>query len=226
MSLPNPGQSASPFEILTSEKMNDTYENIESLADGSGFSLADGAAIDDSNGNELIEVSVVGSAVNHVDISNAATGNAPTISATGGDTNIDINLTPKGTGRVVLNGAGAPATAYVATNESTSSTSYTDLATTTDQVTVTIGASGMALVTVSAQLVTGNQYVSFGVSGASTVSASDDSALFSNPANILTSKTELVTGLTAGSTTFKMKYKAGTAASKSFLRRSISVVPL
>ena len=37
---------------------------------------------------------------------NAATGNAPELSATGGDTNVDLNLTPKGIGRVTFNGGG------------------------------------------------------------------------------------------------------------------------
>ena len=37
---------------------------------------------------------------------NAAAGNAPALSATGGDTNIDMTLTPKGTGRVTINGGG------------------------------------------------------------------------------------------------------------------------
>lgn len=37
MALPNPGMSFSPFAILTAEEMNDLVENIESLADGTGF---------------------------------------------------------------------------------------------------------------------------------------------------------------------------------------------
>lgn len=37
MSLPNPSMSFSPFAILTAEEMNDLVENIESLADGTGF---------------------------------------------------------------------------------------------------------------------------------------------------------------------------------------------
>lgn len=56
--------------------------------------------INDSSGNELIKVTAVGSAVNELTISNNATGSGPIISATGGDTNIDINLVPKGTGGV------------------------------------------------------------------------------------------------------------------------------
>jgi hypothetical protein len=59
-------------------------------------------SIDDTNGNELIGVTATGSAVNEFTVANAATGNAPALLATGGDTNIDINITPKGTGEVNL----------------------------------------------------------------------------------------------------------------------------
>lgn len=57
-------------------------------------------SLDDTNGNELFKFTATGSAVNELTVANAATGNAPSISATGGDTNIPINLTPKGTGTV------------------------------------------------------------------------------------------------------------------------------
>jgi hypothetical protein len=40
------------------------------------------------------------SAVNYLQVTGAATGAAPSITATGSDTNIDIRLTPKGTGNV------------------------------------------------------------------------------------------------------------------------------
>jgi len=55
----------------------------------------------DSNGNEWLDVSATASAVNYLEITNAATGNGPTISAVGDDTNIDLNISPKGSG--VLN---------------------------------------------------------------------------------------------------------------------------
>jgi hypothetical protein len=58
----------------------------------------------DSNGNELFLLTATGSAVNEFTLANAATGAGPTLSSTGGDTNIDINLTPKGAGDVVLAG--------------------------------------------------------------------------------------------------------------------------
>ena len=50
----------------------------------------------DANGNELLLVTATGSAVNELTLANAATGNPPILSATGGDTNIGITLTPKG----------------------------------------------------------------------------------------------------------------------------------
>lgn len=58
--------------------------------------------IKDENGNEQITFSTTASAVNEITIKNAATGNGPQIQATGGDTNIDLGLVPKGTGAVNL----------------------------------------------------------------------------------------------------------------------------
>jgi len=54
--------------------------------------------INDSNNNELIKVTATGSAVNEITVANAATGNGPTLSATGDDTNIDLNIAGKGSG--------------------------------------------------------------------------------------------------------------------------------
>lgn len=56
--------------------------------------------ISDTNGNELIKFTATGSAVNEITVINAATGNAPDVQATGGDTNIDLKLTAKGTGKI------------------------------------------------------------------------------------------------------------------------------
>ena len=57
-------------------------------------------AINDTNANELIKFTATASAVNEITVANAATTTNPVISATGGDTNIGITLTPKGTGGV------------------------------------------------------------------------------------------------------------------------------
>ena len=66
--------------------------------------IDDAHFIGDENGNEQIIFQTTSSAVNQFDVTNAATGNAPELSATGGDTNIDLKLTPKGTGQVVIDG--------------------------------------------------------------------------------------------------------------------------
>lgn len=58
----------------------------------------DGTVIFDSNGNEVIKVLKVASAVNEVTFLNAAIAGNPEIRATGTDTNIDLLLTGKGTG--------------------------------------------------------------------------------------------------------------------------------
>lgn len=71
--------------------------------------------IDDTNGNELLKLTATASAVNELTLANAATGGAPTLSATGGDTNIGIALTPKGTGGVVFP-AGAVGTPAITTS--------------------------------------------------------------------------------------------------------------
>tara|TARA_R110000765_G_scaffold122802_1_gene219477 strand:+ start:1850 stop:3055 length:1206 start_codon:yes stop_codon:yes gene_type:complete len=66
-----------------------------------------GTSILDTGGNELALLTATGSAVNEITIANAAASSGPTISATGSsDSNIDLNINPKGTGRVTL-GAGA-----------------------------------------------------------------------------------------------------------------------
>ena len=62
--------------------------------------------IDDSNGNEEIIFTATASAVNEITIANAATGNNPNFTASGSDTNVGINFTPKGTGAVTFNGTG------------------------------------------------------------------------------------------------------------------------
>jgi hypothetical protein len=59
-------------------------------------------SINDTNGNEIIKTPATASAVNEVTVTNAATGNAPAISATGGDTDIDLSLVGKGAGKVKI----------------------------------------------------------------------------------------------------------------------------
>ena len=80
-------------------------------------------SIQDDSNNEYIKMAKTASAVNEFTVTNAATGNAPNLSATGGDTNIDLNLTPKGYGRATFNGQGKiQSVAEKVTTEATAAT--------------------------------------------------------------------------------------------------------
>ena len=66
--------------------------------------IDDAHFIADENGNEQIIFQTTGSAVNQFDITNAASGSGPKLEATGGDSNIDLNIEAKGTGHVTVRG--------------------------------------------------------------------------------------------------------------------------
>lgn len=87
--------------------------------------IVSGGFIADANGNEQIIFNTTSSAINEFTITNAASGSSPTLSATGGGTNIDINLIPKGSGSVVIS-------SDLAVNGSTSA----DITTTTNAATL------------------------------------------------------------------------------------------
>lgn len=65
--------------------------------------FVNGGFIADANGNEEVIFVTTASAVNELTVTNAATTGTPSIAATGGDTNISLNLVPKGTGTVQAN---------------------------------------------------------------------------------------------------------------------------
>lgn len=68
--------------------------------------FADGGFIADAAGLQLVIFDSVSSAVNEVTVANAATGDAPSIKASG-ETNIGLNISGKGTGGVTLTNATA-----------------------------------------------------------------------------------------------------------------------
>ena len=97
---------------LASDLVDDTSPQLGGDLDTNSFNIAfdDAHGINDENGNEQIIFQTTASAVNQFDITNAATGNAPSISATGGDSNVDIALIPKGTGETKIGTGAANAT--------------------------------------------------------------------------------------------------------------------
>ena len=97
---------------LASDLVDDTSPQLGGDLDTNSFNIAfdDAHGINDENGNEQIIFQTTSSAVNQFDVTNAATGNAPSISATGDDSNIDIALIPKGTGETKIGTGAAAAT--------------------------------------------------------------------------------------------------------------------
>lgn len=128
--------------------------------------------------------------------------------------------------------------AAVETDEFTTSTSPTDLATVGPAVTVTVPASGRVKVELSVVTynTVANAYVYAGValSGANTVGAltpnSRSIIAMSATANqrMMGSRSFIISGLTPGSTTFTMKYAVdvGTAGNGHFSGRALLVTPL
>ena len=91
-------------------------------ANGNNILIDNTNSINDENDNEQIKFSTTSSAVNEFTVTNASTGNAPALSVTGGDTNVDLNLTPKGIGRVTLGAAKIQQTTEKVTNSATAAT--------------------------------------------------------------------------------------------------------
>jgi hypothetical protein len=126
----------------------------------------------------------------------------------------------------------ATAAARVDTPETRNNAGYGDLATTGPSATVTIPASGAALVTVTGQVAPpmgGTGYMSF--AGAN-IGAADNQALIrdagtSNSTGYLqASATFYVTGITPGSQTFTAKYRSSAGDTVTFSNRHLIVVPL
>ena len=85
-------------KTLTSPTVNTPTINAPKISGLSG-----GGVLQDSSGNEVLELTKTASAVNHVNLTNNATSNNPKITAKGGDTNVGLELETKGTGKIILN---------------------------------------------------------------------------------------------------------------------------
>ena len=128
----------------------------------------------------------------------------------------------------------ASATADVATNQGTTSVTYTDLGTVGPAVTVTTGTKALVIVSALAYNNTsGSQsLMSAAVSGATTLAASDTRAYLveataNNIPSLGMSSATLITGLTAGSNTFTAKYRREyVSGSATFSQRNITVIDM
>ena len=87
------------IEIQTGgDVVDDTSPQLGGNLDTNSFMIDfdDAHGIRDENGNEQLIFETTSSAVNHIDITNAATGGGAQIGAVGGDSNLNLRLRPKG----------------------------------------------------------------------------------------------------------------------------------
>ena len=101
--------------------------------------IADAGFIADANGAEQIIFQTTASAVNELEVTNAATGNPPIIGASG-ETNVDVHIKPKGTGETRI-GTGA-ASATLTTSGAHDLILDTNSGTNSGTITITDGADG------------------------------------------------------------------------------------
>jgi len=93
-------------DILTLPAGNVTTAGTQTLTNKTLTSPKIGTSILDTNGLQLALLTATSSAVNEITLANAATGNNPTISATGDDSNIGISFATKGTGVIKAEDSG------------------------------------------------------------------------------------------------------------------------
>ena len=127
---------------LAADVVDDTSPQLGGNLDTNSFMIDFDTdhGIRDENGNEQLFFSTTSSAVNYVNVTNAATGNDPKIAAAGGDSNVDLQIAPKGTGEIVVGTGSAASTitsagAYDLTLDTNSGTN-------SGTITITDGADG------------------------------------------------------------------------------------
>ena len=101
--------------------------------------IADAGFIADANGAEQIIFQTTSSAVNELEVTNAATGNPPILGASG-ETNVDVHIKPKGSGETRI-GTGAAA-ATLTTSGAHDLVLDTNSGTNSGTITITDGSNG------------------------------------------------------------------------------------
>lgn len=114
----NDASSDNWYRITPSELSTSVYITLPALSTNDTFTfnnfaqtltnktlttpkIVSGGSINDANNNEYVIFNSVASAINEITITNASSANAPSISATGADTDVSLYLYSKGAGVVV-----------------------------------------------------------------------------------------------------------------------------
>lgn len=119
------GNASETIDGTTTSVLSTQYDSDNLICNGSNWfafvNVSNPTTLTDSNGNESIILTATASAVNEFTVVNAATGTNPQLKASGGDTNIDVALTPKGSGNVDVTTGGLELSGKEVLQEATAS---------------------------------------------------------------------------------------------------------
>ena len=129
------------FSDAATDVVGDTTPQLGGDLDTNSFNIKidDAHFIADDDGNEQLIFQKTASAVNELEITNAATGNAPSLGASG-ETNVDLKILPKGSGEIVIGTGSADAT--LTSNGTHNLILDTNSGTNSSNITIVDGANG------------------------------------------------------------------------------------
>jgi hypothetical protein len=150
-------------------------------------------------GTNALRLNAVASAVNYLSATNAATGNGPTLTATGTDTNVDFNLASTGTGSVLLKTGGGTQFGVTNTATAVNHLSVTGAATTGTPTLAAVGADTDVGLNVATQ---GNGAINLATAGTGAINLSTGGGKQLAVLNTATADRNLtITGGVSGSST-------------------------
>jgi len=131
------------YKVVVKNSAGTTLRTVDNIVPGHI------GTIYDTNGNEVLILTGVASAVNEITITNAATAAAPSIAATGDNTNIALTVKGKGTGALNLGQATSVGIDLVADQPIRDSSAnelikFTKVAAAVNEVTVSNNSTGLA----------------------------------------------------------------------------------
>ena len=94
--------------------------------------IANAGFIADASGNELVIFTTTASAINEVTFANAATGNNPSLTMSGGDTNVGLNLVLKAAGGLAVSSSTATSDSIMIAPYNTAGAAFTGIITSAD----------------------------------------------------------------------------------------------